>query len=256
MLFFLSLFACLESKEDTGSDTASDTGASPSSDEFAGLDFVLQSAEGYTPVSQAIRISFGESNEFSFGGDCNSMSGEYSMDGDVFGLSSVYGTEIGCDTALMDEDSWLVSFFTSSPSLEFDGEVMTFTGADATLIFGDTEIVIPDQALTGNVWIVDTYFSGEVASAYNIEEQPTISFSDDGSVSVFGGCNGGGGNYSVDGSTISFSDMISTEMACSSEIMEVENHVFQTLYGDVAFEIDENRLTLQGSELGISAYAE
>ena len=253
MLFFLSLFACLEPKDDTASDTGSED---PIADSFAGLDFVLQSAEGYTPVAQTIRISFDESNGFSFGGDCNSMSGEYSMDGDVFGLSSVYGTEIGCDTALMDEDSWLVTFFTSSPSLAFDGEFMTFTGAEATLVFGDTEVVIPDQELTGNVWMIDSYISGEVVVAYNLDSQPTVSFADDGSVSVFGGCNNGGGSYSVDGSTISFSDMISTDMACSEDIMNAENHIFQTLIGDVTFEIDGNRITLQGADVGISAYVE
>jgi len=252
MFLFLSIFACLESKDDTAADTA-DTA---SDDSLAGMDFVLQSAEGYTPVSETIRISFSEDHGFSFGGDCNSMSGEYELAGDAFVLSSVYGTEIGCSTELMEEDSWLVSFFTSSPVMDFDGETMTFTGADATLIFSDTEIAIPDQSLTGNVWAIDSYISGDMVEAYNLEVQPTISFADDGSVSVFGGCNGGSGSYSVDGSTITFSDMMSTDMACEGDIMSVENHIFQTLYGEVDFSIDENRLTIQGEELGVSAVAE
>jgi len=248
MFLFLSLFACLESKDDTA--------GAASADSFAGMDFVLQSAEGYTPVSETIRISFSEDNGFSFGGDCNSMSGEYELEDDSFILSSASGTEIGCSTELMDEDSWLVSFFTSSPVMDFDGEAMTFTGADATLIFSDTEIAIPDQSLTGNVWAIDSYISGDTVDAYNLEAQPTISFLDDGSVSIFGGCNNGGGSYSVDGSTISFSDMVSTEMACEEDIMSAENHIFQTLLGEVSFGIDENRLTIQGEELGISAATE
>jgi len=256
MFMFLSLFACLEPKDDTAADdTAAPDDTAVAADSFAGMDFVLHTAEGYTPVSQSIRIAFSDDNQFSFAGDCNSMSGEYSLDGDVFGLLSISGTEIGCAAELMDEDSWLTTFFGSSPTIEFDGESMVFTGSEATLTFIDEEIAIPARELIGTVWMVDTYIDGDAASAVNLEEQPTIEFDDAGAVSIFGGCNDGGGEYSIDGSTISFGDLFSTDMACEEDIMFAENHIFGTLAGDLNFSIDGDRLTIQGDVLGISATA-
>ena len=91
----------------------------------------------------------------------------FSVEEDVFILGSAYSTEMGCDTALMDEDIWFTSFFQSSPTLSFDGERLTFTGTEATLVFLDSEIATPDQDLVGPTWEIDTFIDGEVAKTPN-----------------------------------------------------------------------------------------
>ena len=176
------------------------------------------------------------------------------MEEDVFTLGGAYSTEMGCDMALMEEDAWFTSFFQSSPILSFDGERLTFTGTEATLVFLDSEIATPDQELVGPTWEIDTFIDGEAASAYNLAESPTLSFSADGSVEIFGGCNGGGGSYEAgDDGTISFSDLVSTEMACDESTMMAEGHIFNVLgEAGLTFEIDANRLTIMGASKGIS----
>ncbi|MAA78985.1 MAG: hypothetical protein CL916_06965 [Deltaproteobacteria bacterium] len=256
VLLFISLLACSDKTVDSGEPGTEDSG-SPSLD-FIGMDFNLESSQGYELVASGARISFPADSDFSFSAGCNSLGGTFSVESDVFTLGEAYMTEMGCDTALMDEDSWFVSFFQSSPVLAFDGEILTFTGAEATLVFLDSEIATPDQELLGPTWEIDTFIDGDTANAYNLAESPTLSFSADGNVEIFGGCNGGGGSYEVgDDGTISFSELISTEMACDEAVMSAENHLFSVL-GEtgLAFEIDANRLTIMGASLGVSGSAQ
>jgi heat shock protein HslJ len=131
---------------------------------------------------------------------------------------------------------------------------LTFTGTEATLVFLDSEIATPDQELVGPTWEIDTFIDGETANATNLVDSPTLSFSADGSVEIFGGCNRGGGLYEVDDDgSISFSELMSTYMACDDSTMAAEEHIFGVLEeSGLIYEIDANRLTIMGATLGIS----
>jgi heat shock protein HslJ len=247
MFLLFSFFACFDTGNDSG-----DAGF-----DFVGMDFVLESSEGYELVSEGAWMSFPAENELSFSADCNSLGGTYSVDDDVFTLSEAYMTEMACDTDLMNEDSWFISFFEASPTLHFDGERLTFTGAEASLVFVDSEIVSPDQVFVGPTWIIDTFIDGDSASAYNLLEASIFAFDSDGNVAIFGGCNSGGGTYTLDAGTLSFSDLSSTYMACDEDIMAAEAHLFSVLEeSGLSTEIDGNRLTIMGSSLGISGFTE
>lgn len=254
-LLHFNFLAC-GSKEDT---SIEDTSSSSTSDSFTGMDFVYSSSEGYTPVDgSSIRIGFRENNnEFYFSADCNTHSGSYILNGDVFELQGIYGTEIGCDNALMEQDSWLVSFFSSSPTLVHDGDMLTFTNTEASIVFVDEEVAFPDQPLTGVTWTVDTYIDGEIAMAYNIDPSPTMSFNEDGSFSVVTGCNGMGGTYTTSGNTINIEPFDMTLMACDEPLMSIENHLVHVFTSSsITYEIDANRLYINGDSKSISAFTE
>ena len=250
MFLFVSLLACSDKSTDSGD--SGDSGDSVA--DFVGMDFLLESSEGYDLVAEDARIFFPQEDDFSFSAGCNSLGGSFSSEEDVFSVSAISMTEMGCDTALMEEDSWFVAFFQSSPGLTFDGERLTFTGTQATLVFVDSEIATPDQELVGPTWEIDTFIDGESASAYNLSESPTLSFLEDGSVEFFGGCNSGGGTYEVDGAgSISFFEIFSTEMACDDTTMSAEQHIFSVLgESGLSYDIDANRLSISGASLGIS----
>ena len=57
----------------------------------------------------------------------------------------------------------------------------------------------------------------------------TIVFNSDRSVDVRPGCNSGGGDYTVDGTTITFGDIFLTRMACMEPFMQVEQAVLDVL---------------------------
>ena len=257
MMLVLSIFtlACGDKPADTGSDTsASDTTTEDLS--FLGMNFILESSEGFTPVSSPIRLDFSEEQEMNFHAGCNGHGGSFSMDGDVLTVHSMYGTEIGCSQELMDQDMWLAEFFMSSPTLNHTGDHLIVTGSDATLTFIDENIAIPDQPLTNINWTVDTYTDGEIATAYNIDPLPTLVFEDDGSFTVETGCNGINGSFSTNGDVLSFSLEDITLIACENDIASIESHILLVFSEDASFSINGNRLSIEGTTKGISAFAE
>ena len=258
ILFFQFNFLACGSKEDTSiEDTSSNDNSSLYT--FDGMDFVYSSSEGYTPVAgSTIRVRFQENNgEFSFSADCNSHSGSYTLNGDVFELQGIYGTEMGCDNALMEQDTWLVSFFSSSPTLVHDGDMITFANTEASIVFIDEEVAFPDQPLTGVTWTIDTYIDEEVAMTYNIDPYPTMSFNEDGSFSIITGCNGIGGSYSTSDNTLTIEPFDMTLMACDEPLMSIENHLVHVFTSSsITYEIDANRLNIDGDSKSISAFTE
>jgi heat shock protein HslJ len=249
MLFVLcSMFACSDKSSDSGMEEEVP---------FAGMDFLLESSEGYSFVSSDVRIFFRDDSELSISAGCNGMSGSYSVEEDVFSISVLSTTEMACADDLMADDGWMYGFITSSPTFAFDGTRLTFNNPDATLVFLDSEIATPDQSLSGVTWMVDSFIEGEFATAYNLNEMPTLEFSDDGTVTFFSGCNSGSGSYVAEGGTLSFSDLSSTEMACGDSETTVEQHIVSVMSErELSYEIDASRLTISGASLGISAYTE
>ena len=101
------------------------------------MNFVFQSAESFEPVEDSFSIGFTEDPcKISFNAGCNTIGGEYQLVDGVFEMSEPYSTYLECETILMEQESWLVTFFTSSPTVVHDGDTITFSGA-ATLMFAE-----------------------------------------------------------------------------------------------------------------------
>ena len=75
----------------------------------------------------------------------------------------------------------------------------------------------------------------------------TISF-ENGQVSGLGGCNRYGGDYHINGNTISIDNLYGTEMACLSPegVMGQEQDFLQTLGDAQRFKITEGQLQIYG----------
>jgi heat shock protein HslJ len=251
----LWMFACGDKANDTATtdDTATTTEESYS---FQGIDFRFESADGFRLVGDSMSLSFpSDSLEMRFSAGCNTHYAEYQVNNTVFETSMMSATEMGCDTALMDQDTWLAEFFMSSPTVEHDGDMLRFTGSDATLVFIDEEVAVPDLMLTSLTWEIDTYIDGDAVSAYNLNVLPNVYFAPDGTFTANMGCNGAGGSYSDDGGTLTLTFEMMTEAMCEGDLNTVESHIFNVLNNTPTYEIDGERLTLMAGERGISAYA-
>lgn len=130
VLSFVSIFLACGDKSD---DTSADSGDGCM---FEDRDLVFQSAEGFELVGDGLSIDFTQNAcQMNFNAGCNTLGGEYEVVNGVFEMSETYSTYMDCETPLMDQDAWLAEFFTSGPDVVHDGDTMTFTGADATLVF-------------------------------------------------------------------------------------------------------------------------
>ena len=113
-------------------------------------------------------------------------------------------------------------------------------------------IAEPDRPLVGTQWQLETIVDGELASSVPAGVRvPTLEIISEDEVVFFDGCNQGGANVEVSGSTLSF-ELASTTLAqCEPNADRVEQAVLAVLDGDVTFVIEGNQLTLTKGEQGL-----
>jgi heat shock protein HslJ len=75
-----------------------------------------------------------------------------------------------------------------------------------------------------------------------------VIFGSDGTVNGNVGCNSFGGNYKVDGNTITFGSIASTLMACADPIAQQESVIFNVFVNTATFNVDGNTLTITSSD--------
>ena len=75
-----------------------------------------------------------------------------------------------------------------------------------------------------------------------------LTFNEDGMVSGTSGCNGLGGDYTIEGDQIKFGEFVSTLMACDDPIMKQEEAAHKVLTGAASYKIEGDRLTITNND--------
>jgi heat shock protein HslJ len=97
-------------------------------------------------------------------------------------------------------------------------------------------------------WKLVSYGSptSQTPAVPNVEA--SVTFGSDGKLNGNVGCNGFGGDYKVDGSTITFGPIMSTLMACTDPIMQQESTVSSVFTDTATFKIDAETLTITSAD--------
>ena len=93
-------------------------------------------------------------------------------------------------------------------------------------------------------WKLTAYGPAESPTPAVADVEASLTFNEDGTVTGSSGCNGLGGDYTVEGDQITFSQITSTLMACDDARMAQEKAVHQVLTDTASFKIEGNTLTL------------
>lgn len=216
------------------------------------------------PLVEGTRITLrfdDERRQLGASAGCNSMGGSASFEDGRLVVDDLATTEMGCDPPRHAQDEWVGGFLTSRPTWTVEGPVLTLDNGNARMVLEDRETADPDRPLRGTKWMVDTIIEGESASSVPAGAEAHVVFGDGDDRERFAGhagCNGMGGNSVVDerASRITFSDVITTKMACDDDTMRLERAVLATLRGAVGYRIDADRLRLDGPDghgLGLRA---
>lgn len=251
------LFACGQKDvEDTGSNVVEIP-------DFVGMDFILESSEGYQPISARVSLGFpsmdGELIELQFHAACNGMGGSFLFEDNVVNIQELSMTEMGCEQSLMAEDDWFVGFWNSGPTLSLSGDLLTVSDGTNTFNFRDSEVATPDLPLVDTLWVIDSFIEGDAVSNIALQVEPSVFFHPDGMIILETGCNSAGGSYSVSGATISVEIDSITEAECNDEIArESEDHILEVFHGDLnlSFSIDASRIQLMNGTKGVSGTAQ
>lgn len=103
------------------------------------------------------------------------------------------------------------------------------------------------QSVQGG-WKLVSYGSpaNQIPSAPDVET--SIEFDSEGRMSGNVGCNGFGGDYTVEGDTITFDQVVSTMMFCEGPVGEQEAGTLAVLQKSAAFALDGDTLTITSAD--------
>jgi heat shock protein HslJ len=225
----------------------------PNDDPLDGKVYISVDLTGATLVpGTTIRLAL-QDGQLTAQAGCNTMSGGYSVvDGKLVADGPWATTEIGCDPARQAQDQWLANFLSSGPTVDAEDDRVTLTSGDAAIELLDREVAEPDLQLGGQTWTLNSIITGDAVSSVPAGVTATLEFNDDGTVAFQSGCNSGGGSYAVEGTTVTFSNLVTTEMACADPQSEVEAAFLAVLGADVnEFTIESDQLTLTAGDSGL-----
>ncbi len=101
----------------------------------------------------------------------------------------------------------------------------------------------PEAALANTEWMLDSYGEPGAENPVLEETEVTLRFGEEGHAGGFTGCNTFGAQYVVADGTLSFSEIIATEIACPG-VMEQEREYLRALRTAGEFELTDNRLRI------------
>ena len=93
-------------------------------------------------------------------------------------------------------------------------------------------------------WTLISYGSSSNPTPAVPNTGASLTFGTDGTIGGNMGCNSFGGDYKVDGETITFGQVASTLMACDEQIMQQESAVFNMFANTATFKVEGSTLTL------------
>lgn len=97
-------------------------------------------------------------------------------------------------------------------------------------------------------WKLVSYGSPENPAPAAPDVDTTITFKEDGKVEGNVGCNGFGGDYTVDGDTITFGPIVSTLMFCDGPVGDQETTILNVFAETVSFVMEGDTVTITSAD--------
>jgi heat shock protein HslJ len=106
----------------------------------------------------------------------------------------------------------------------------------------------PSASLIGS-WNLTSYGPTGSPVAVVEDSEAGLTFNEDGTIAGTSGCNGFGGNYTVEGDQVTFSEVVSTLIACEEPLMSQEEAVLRVLTNTASYAVEGNTITLTNNEM-------
>jgi len=258
------------SEEPAARDVQPEPSAKPP-DGLFGITYVLQPSTGFALVEgTAMEMSLSKGSEASdhpqdvfviwFNAGCNSFHADFRLTSGVLESTDGYRmTEMGCERPLHEQDDWLAKFLVDGPALAVSGDHLTLTGDSATLSLLNKKVADPDRPLVGRVWTAKQYIQAGSLAWMSLEKYPTLSFSEEGALSIFDGCNQLEGRYTTLGSELTLTLMapVTARQCTDDHRLSISAHYDQVFAdGTLTHTIDANVLRIERGDNGVVAYTD
>ena len=199
------------------------------------------------PKIDGVEITMGIEDDTIRGvGACNIYSGDVVVDGSGFSIDSVAVTEMGCQPfEVMELEQVFLAALTAVDTASREGEDLVLTGPEVSLSFALVP-PIPDAALVGTRWQLDSVISGDAVSS-TLGEPAVLELTADGGISGSTGCRLFSGSYELSGSSVEVTDLMVDSRPCGLDTAGQDGQVLAVVEEGFTYEIDGNRLTLTAS---------
>jgi heat shock protein HslJ len=192
-------------------------------------------------------LTFNKDGTVSGTSGCNGLGGDYSVEGDKITFGEFVSTLIACDDPIMRQEDATHKVMSGTATYRIDGDTLTITNNATVLVFTrgmpSTEPPSEPESLIG-IWKLTAYGPANAPTPAVEGVDAGLTFSKDGTVSGSSGCNGLGGDYTVEGDQITFGEFVSTLMACDDPIMRQEEFAHKIMTGTATYTIEGDRLTI------------
>lgn len=198
-------------------------------------------------TAASVTIEFAD-GQISVDGGCNQLFGALTIAGSTLSSPKMGMTTAACDNALMAQDEWLSDFFNEPVGYQLDGDTLTLTQGDVTLVLAAARVA--DLPLTGTLWTLTRLNNAGSATAVPDGVKASLLIRDEEAV-VEAGCNLVTGRATLTKSQLTLKMSGITEMDCPPEVMAVEKQVL-TVFGTTAdYRINGSELTLTSGQTGL-----
>lgn len=234
-------------------------------------------------TSTALYVDFTEKGQVRFNG-CNGGAGSATLTEGVLTATDMVGTEMACEGdegfGLMAYDTWMAGFLTDGVQVTYDGaSMLVLTGDDGmawlagpgevtepdssqTTVTGDPDEPVSSPPQTPDVWGYQWELRA-ITPADSLEGKP-LALLPDGTkpvidttmpeVLTISGCNGAGGAVHLDGDVlVAKGPWMQTKMVCAPDLMDQEQFLVDFLESGPTVSIEDDLLTLTGSDFLVLA---
>ena len=186
---------------------------------------------------------------------CNTYRGAFDLGADdSVEIGPLALTRMACPGSAMEAENEFVAALEAVDHVEVDVDRMVLTGGDGVrLSFGSSDA---DELLVGT-WTITGVATGDSVDSVIVGTEPTITFGDDGEVTMETGCNTAGSTWELDGDELTVGRPRSTLMACEDPpgVMEQEAALLRALESAARVEIAPGTLTILDAEGSIAMTA-
>ena len=205
------------------------------------------------PAIPGTLVTLEMSEGFVSGSDsCNGFAGSMPLANDgalKIDFAGYARTDQGCKSPeILAQAELVIAVLEEATAYTLDGDRLTINDAAGNqIVFGPQ----PEVLLIGKTWSVPMLYTelpgGEIRGDALVEgTEITLTFNADGTLEGNASCNTYGGDYTLDGASITIDSLYWTEMACLDPpgVMEQEMTYLDTLQSVTTWQIGMNGLTL------------
>jgi heat shock protein HslJ len=205
-----------------------------------------------TAAGDAVVTLSVEGDEVSGRAGCNAYHGSFSLgrDGSVE-IGDLALTRMACDEATMKTEDEFVSALEQVDQVEVDVDDEGRDDQDTMVLTGPDDVRLEFRSydatdLLAGTWTVVNVATGDAIESVVAGTEPTVTFADDGTLTVTTGCNAGGGDWELDGHDLSIGPLFHTMKACDSPrgVMDQEAAIYAALDAAATVEIAPGSLTI------------